>query len=61
MRVTNIEMESSALAGLAALLGHDAGTICCVIANRHRKESQPDYGPLMSDMIRMILDKLIQL
>ena len=33
-RITNFEMESSALAGLARLMGHKATTVCMVIANR---------------------------
>lgn len=57
-RVTNIEMESSALAGLAALLGHDAATLCLVIANRHVKESNPDYKPLMAQLLKRALDTL---
>ncbi len=57
-RVTNIEMESSALAGLAALLGHDAATVCLAIANRHVKESNPDYKPLMAQLLRRALDTL---
>ena len=57
-RVTNIEMESSALAGMAALLGHDAATMCLAIANRHVKDSQPNYVPLMSQLIQKALDAL---
>ena len=50
-RVSNIEMESSCLAGLAALLGHDAVTVCLAIANRHIKESNPDYKPLIAQLL----------
>ena len=57
-RVTNIEMESSALAGMAALLGHDAATVCLAIANRHVKESNPDYKPLMAQLLVRALDSL---
>ena len=57
-RVTNIEMESSALAGMAALLGHDAATVCLAIANRHVKESNPDYKPLMAQLLQKALDTL---
>jgi len=57
-RVTNIEMESSALAGMAALLGHDAATVCLAIANRHVKESNPDYKPLMAQLLVRALDTL---
>ena len=41
-RITNFEMESSALAGLARLQGHKATTVCMVIANRVAKEPTPD-------------------
>ena len=60
-RITNYEMEGSALAGLAALMGHRAGTICTIIAQRVAKESNTDYGPYVSDMIEMALDKLSSL
>ena len=58
-RITNIEMESSALAGMARLLGHDAATMCLAIANRHVKESNPDYKPLMDQLLQRALDTLI--
>jgi uridine phosphorylase len=57
-RITNIEMESSALAGMARLLGHDAATLCLAIANRHIKESNPDYLPLMKQLLMRVLDTL---
>ena len=56
--VTNIEMESSCLSGMAALLGHDATTICLAIANRHIKESNPDYQPLMKQLVWRALEIL---
>ena len=42
-RITNFEMESAPLAGLCALLGHNACTVCCAIANRYLQSSNPDY------------------
>lgn len=57
-RITNFEMESSALAGLARLMGHRAGTICTIIAQRVAKESNTDYKPYVVRMIEMALDKL---
>ncbi len=57
-RITNIEMESSAIAGLGGLLGHNAGTICCAIANRHRKEAFPDYKSRMKELVEFALEKL---
>jgi uridine phosphorylase len=57
-RVTNYEMESSALAGLAALLGHEATTICTIIAQRVNEESSPNYRPHVQRMIEIALEKL---
>ena len=57
-RITNIEMESSALAGMSRLLGHDAATLCLAIANRHVKESNPDYKPMMAHLLKSALDAL---
>lgn len=60
-RITNYEMEGSALAGLAALLGHRAITICTIIAQRVAGSAQTDYRPFVEAMVRMALDKLAQL
>ncbi len=60
-RITNFEMEGSALAGLAALMGHRATTICTIIAQRVAKKMQTDYRPYVERMIRMALDKLATL
>lgn len=60
-RITNFEMEGSALAGLAALMGHRATTICTIIAQRVAKKAQPDYKPYVEAMIRIALDKLATL
>ena len=60
-RITNFEMESSALAGMAALMGHRATTICTIIAQRIAKDACTDYKPFVKDMIRMALDKLATL
>ncbi len=57
-RITNFEMESSAIAGIARHLGHEAGTVCCVIANRHLKSSNPDYKPKVRELIQVSLDRL---
>ena len=59
-RITNFEMEGSAIAGLCALLGHDAATVCCIIANRHLHESQPDYKPYIKKLVTLALEKLTQ-
>ena len=60
-RITNFEMEGSALAGLAALMGHRAATICTIIAQRIAKDACTDYKPFAKQMIKMALDKLATL
>ncbi|MCM1151903.1 MAG: nucleoside phosphorylase [Alistipes sp.] len=57
-RITNFEMEGSALAGLAALMGHRAATICTIIAQRIALDACTDYKPFVRKMIEMALDKL---
>ncbi len=57
-KITNFEMEGSAIAGIAAHLGHRAGTICCIIAHRYRKESNPDYKPQVRKLVELVLEKI---
>lgn len=57
-RITNIEMEGSAVAGLAAHLGHIAGTVCCAIANRYLKSSDTNYYDNVKALLRLSLDRL---
>ncbi|MBK9291436.1 MAG: nucleoside phosphorylase [Bacteroidetes bacterium] len=57
-RITNFEMESSALYGLSKLLGHDALTLCVIIANRVTEKFAPNYQPYMEKLIRTTLDRL---
>ena len=59
-RITSFEMEGSAIAGIAAHLGHEAGTVCCIIANRHLKSSNPDYKPQVKGLVKLSLDRLTQ-
>lgn len=59
-RITNFEMESSALAGLAALMGHRGATICTIIAQRVAHDALTDYKPFVEKMIKMSLDKLVE-
>ena len=58
LKVCNFEMESSALAGLASLLGHRAMTCCMVIANRYAKEMNTDYKKSLDTLIKMVLDRI---
>lgn len=58
MHVCNFEMESSALAGLASLLGHRAMTCCMVIANRYAKEMDTEYKNTIDTLIQRVLDRI---
>ena len=60
-RITNFEMESSALAGLGTLMGHRVTTLCTIIAQRVALDACTDYKPFVKQMIRMALDKLATL
>lgn len=57
-RITNFEMESSALAGLAKLMGHKALTCCMVIANRRVKEANTGYKNSIDGLIKTVLDRI---
>lgn len=57
-RITNFEMESSALAGLAQHLGHKALTCCMVIANRRQKEANSGYKNTIDGLIKKILERI---
>ena len=57
-RITNFEMESSPLAGLAAHLGHNASTVCCIIANRYLQSSNPDYKPAIRNLVELCVDRM---
>lgn len=59
IRITNYEMETSALYGLSGLLGHRACTICSVVANRLRKEYSKDHHAAINRMIDQVLDRLV--
>ena len=58
MRITNFEMESSALAGLSRLMGHKATTVCMVIANRLIKEANTGYKNTIDTLIQTVLDRI---
>ena len=57
-RITNFEMESSALAGLAKLLGHKAMTWCMVIANRRAQKANVEYKNSIDGLIQIVLDRI---
>ena len=57
-RITNFEMESSALAGLAKLMNHKAMTCCMVIASRRAKEVNASYKNSIEGLIERVLDRI---
>lgn len=57
-KITNFEMESSALAGLSRLMGHKATTVCMVIANRLIKEANTGYRNTIDTLIKTVLERL---
>lgn len=57
-KITNFEMESSALAGLAKLMGHRATTCCMVIANRLAGEANTGYKGTIDGLIQLVLDRI---
>ncbi|MEA3504513.1 MAG: nucleoside phosphorylase [Bacteroidota bacterium] len=57
-KVTNFEMETSALYGLGQQLGHNTLTICAIIANRVTKEYSKDYKSIVKDMVETVLNRL---
>ena len=61
LRITNYEMESSALFGLSALLGHEAISICAMIANRASLEFTENYKPVVNKLIKLTLDGLSEI
>lgn len=59
-RLTNFEMETSALYGLCELLGHNALTICVIIANRYAGTFSANYKAKMKVLIEQTLERLTQ-
>lgn len=57
-KITNYEMESSAIYGLSKLMGHEALTICLIIANRVTLEANENYHPEMQKLVEYVLKQL---
>ncbi|MDE5870019.1 MAG: nucleoside phosphorylase [Muribaculaceae bacterium] len=55
--VTNFEMESGCLQGMAKMLGHKAMTVCCIIAERRANNANTDYKPEVRKLIETVLDR----
>lgn len=56
--ITNFEMESACLQGLAKLLGHKAMTVCCIIAERRTTDADTDYKPRVRRLVETVLDRI---
>lgn len=57
-KITNYEMEGSAIAGLSKMMGHKAMTVCCVIANRRVEAANTNYQPYIEELIEKVLDRI---
>ena len=57
-RITNYEMEGSAIAGLSLLMGHRAMTVCCVIAQRKVEAANTDYKPRIKQLVETVLERI---
>jgi uridine phosphorylase len=58
LRPVNFEMETSALYGLARLLGHHACTVCIIVGNRISKKFSEDYRQPFNELIQIVLDRI---
>lgn len=56
--ITNYEMESAMLQGLAKMMGHKAMTVCCIIANRMNNDATPNYKTAVEDLVVTVLDRI---
>lgn len=59
-RITNLEMETSAIYGLSKLLGHNACSINAIIANRANGTFSENPGKVVANLIQYTLDKLVE-
>ncbi len=57
LKITNFEMESSAIYGLSKMLGHEALTVCLIIANRVTLTTNENYREQMIKLVQMVLDR----
>ena len=57
-KISNYEMEGSAIAGLSKMMGHKAMTVCCVIANRRIEAANTNYQPYIEELISKVLDRI---
>ncbi len=58
--ITNYEMECSAIYGLSALMGHQAVTVCAIIANRLAGTYSEDYKSVIKSLVETVLTRLFE-
>lgn len=56
--ITNFEMESACLQGMAKLLGHKAMTVCSIIAQRREEDANTDYKPAIARLVETVLERI---
>ena len=57
-RITNFEMETSALFGIGKALGHECATVCAIIANRYRKEYSKNHDLTIEQLISFVVERV---
>jgi len=57
-RITNFEMETSAIYGLSKLLGHEAISLNAIIANRPNGDFSKDPKQAVENLIQYALDRI---
>ena len=57
-KITNYEMESAMLQGLARMMGHKAMTVCCIIANRMNNDATPNYKTAVKEIVKTVLERI---
>ncbi len=57
-KISNFEMESASLAGVTALLGHKALTVCCIIAGRQNLNVNTNYQDSLERLIDLVLQRI---
>lgn len=57
-KVTNLEMETSAIYGFSHLLGHEALTVCLIIANRSKGTFLSDYHTQMRELVGTVVERM---
>ena len=58
LRITNLEMETSAIYGFSHLMGHEALTVCLIIANRPKGTFLNEYHPQMRQLVGSVVERL---